>query len=161
MSEHHPIPTLSPEVLEAFASAAVIALQELAHCEVLRDDQEANPRSFPDHALIAQVRLQRDLPVTLTLVVPEEVALQLAQSYLPAGAPLTCEIIDDVVGEFANVIAGQAKTILKGTPYHFALSLPAVSRRPPSVDFAASTLRLATPTGLIWLAVELSPCPGA
>jgi CheY-specific phosphatase CheX len=161
MSEHHPKPALSPEVLEAFASAAMIALQELARCEAVRGDQDANPLKVPDQALIAVIRLQRNVPGTLTLIVPEEVAFQLAQSYLPAGAHLTCEIIDDVVGEFANVTAGQAKTILKGTPYHFALSLPAVSHRRRSVDLAASTLRLATPAGLIWLAVELPPCPGA
>ena len=48
--------------------------------------------------------------------------------YLPEGTALTDEMIDDVAGEFANVIAGQAKTILKGTPYHFTLSTPVVTR---------------------------------
>ena len=35
-------------------------------------------------------------------------------------------IVRDCAGELANVIAGQAKTLLFGTPYHFTFSLPSI-----------------------------------
>jgi CheY-specific phosphatase CheX len=72
--------------------------------------------------------LLRDPPGTLALVLASDTAANLAARYLPTGTALSSEIIDDVAGEFANVIAGQAKTILKGTPYRFHLSTPEVKR---------------------------------
>jgi CheY-specific phosphatase CheX len=161
MSEHPNNAVLPPEVIEAFSSSAVIALQELAHCEAVRGGQTTSCPTFPDHAAIAAMQLLRRLPGTLTLILPAEVASHVAQSYLPEGAELTQEIIDDVVGEFANVIAGQAKTMLKGTPYHFTLSLPVVARSPQQAETAGAALVLTTAAGPMWLVLELAPCPGA
>src|SRR5262249_58456639 len=36
------------------------------------------------------------------------------------------ETVRDCMGELVNVVAGQAKTLLFGTPYHFTLSTPTV-----------------------------------
>jgi CheY-specific phosphatase CheX len=41
-------------------------------------------------------------------------------------------VIGDTIGELANVVAGQSKTALKGTPYHFLLSIPTVTWLPGS-----------------------------
>jgi len=116
----------SSEVVEAFTSSAITALQELARIEAFAESAlEAEP-SGP--LVSATIRLQRPVPGMMTLVLGAETALQLAARYLPEGTPLTDDLIDDVAGEFANVIAGQAKTILKGTPYHFTMSPPRVTR---------------------------------
>ena len=127
MSDMSAVPP--PEVVETFTSAAITALQELARVE-------ASPEPVPSWAdeatagpmVSASIRLQRSLPGVMTLFLRAEVAARLAARYLPEGAISTEELIDDVAGEFANVIAGQAKTILKGTPYHFTLTTPVVSR---------------------------------
>src|SRR5512147_732929 len=37
---------------------------------------------------------------------------------------LNPDMIRDCVGEIANVVAGQAKALLAGTPYHFLFSPP-------------------------------------
>jgi CheY-specific phosphatase CheX len=161
MSEFHPETRLPPEVIEAFISSALIALQELAHCEAVPGGLATPPLTFPGNSTIAAMRLLRRLPGTLTLIVPAEVAFHLARGYLPEGADLTHDIVDDVVGEFANVIAGQTKTVLKGSPYHFALSLPAVSRAPYAADVEDTALVLITPAGPLWLVVALPPCDGA
>jgi CheY-specific phosphatase CheX len=97
----------------------------------------------------------------MALVLPPDTARRLAETYLPAGCELTNEIIDDVTGELANVIAGQAKTILKGTPYHFALSIPVVSRRAGCGQLPGVAITLTVETSLLMLLVDLRPCAGA
>ena len=48
---------------------------------------------------------------------------------------------DDAAGEFANVIAGQAKTMLKGTVYHFNLSTPQPASAAPAASPGRTTKR--------------------
>lgn len=116
-------------VIEAFTSAAMITFQELIGVEVhfeqcqLKGEVETN-----GPIVIAVIHLLRENAGSMLLILSPEVASQLATHYLPVGTALTEEIIDDVAGEFANVIAGQAKTILKGTSSHFHLSTPIVKR---------------------------------
>jgi CheY-specific phosphatase CheX len=94
------------------------------------------------------------------LVLPPVLARRLAEGYLPAGTELTEEIINDVAGELANVIAGQAKTILKGTRYHFTLSIPVVSRGAGCRQSPGVAIALAVDTTLLLLLVDLSPYQG-
>ncbi len=121
--------TLPPEVAEAFTLAVITTLHELVQIDVLTN--------FPTHqgawridgpVVVATIPLVRNPTGSMSLVLASETAANLASRYIPAGTALTSEIIDDVVGEFANVIAGLAKTMLKGTPYHFNLSIPVVER---------------------------------
>jgi chemotaxis protein CheX len=154
------------EVIQAFQSAAATALQELARCETVRCEAEIPSAIGHAGGIVAAVQLLRELPGTLFLVVPAETACQLAMRYLPANAALTAEIVNDVAGEFANVIAGQAKTILKGTPFHFRMSIPVVT----SFSHGDETLRLASvplvaaiacEAGTLAIFVALAPCPNA
>jgi CheY-specific phosphatase CheX len=121
----------------------------------------ANKTALVTDAVVAVVRLLRREAGTMTLVLPTSTARRLSEAYLPAGTELTDEIINDVAGELANVIAGQAKTILKGTPYHFALSIPDVSRRVGCGPLPGVAISFAVATGLLLLLVDLGPCPGA
>jgi chemotaxis protein CheX len=118
---------LPAEVIEAFSSAAVTALQEMTQYEALSVPQDTTSE-LAGNLVVAAMRLLRSDPGNFALVMTRDTAKRLAERYLPVDTELTEELINDVVGEFANVIAGQAKTILKGTPYHFLLSLPVVSR---------------------------------
>lgn len=117
------------EVHTAFSSAVITTLQELVQVEAFCDDAtHETPSTINGPVVIATIHLLRDSPGSMSLVLTTDTAAKLASRFLPAGVVLTPEIIDDVAGEFANVIAGQAKTMLKGTPHHFNLSMPAVSR---------------------------------
>jgi CheY-specific phosphatase CheX len=120
---------LPPEVVRAFNSAAITALQELAQVEASSEWlSPSTDAPMPGPIVAASVRLERPFPGMMTLFLSATSASQLAARYLPEGTVLTDELIDDVAGEFANVIAGQSKTILKGTSYHYTLSTPVVSR---------------------------------
>lgn len=161
MSKSAASAVLPPEVIEAFTSSTVTALEELTQLVAIPTDGLANKTAQVDDAVVAVVRLLRPVPGTLTLVLPTDSARRLSEAYLPAGTELTDEIINDVAGELANVIAGQAKTILKGTPYHFTLSIPVVSRLAGCGQSPGVAITLAVETTLLLLLVDLCPCPGA
>ena len=116
---------MPPEVVAAFTSAAITALQELVQIDAVDE-----PATAPSEGEIvsATMNLVRPIPGVMSLLLSAESAAFLASRYLPRESSLSQELIDDVAGEFANVIAGQAKTMLKGTPYHFTLSTPVVVR---------------------------------
>lgn len=152
---------LPPEVIEAFTSSAVTALHELAQLEAIPANSAAIGTTIAGDVVVAVVQLLRSIPGAMTLVLPPVLAQRLSEGYLPGGTELTDEIINDVAGELANVIAGQAKTILKGTPYHFKLSIPAVSRRAGCGQLPGVAITLVVETTLLQLLVDLGPCPGA
>lgn len=145
-----------PEVTAAFRLAAITALQELVQVEVL--DESASAESDPGPVVIATIELLHEPPGKFLLVLSPSVAATLATRYLPAGTDINAEIVDDVAGEFANVIAGQAKTMLKGTPYHFKQTTPTVKRASSLSEHAATkpaAIRLCTESGEVLLLITL------
>lgn len=154
------------EVVDAFSSAAMTALQELTQLESYSEEAPAIAAVKLSGVVTATMQLVRKVPGKMILVLTAESASHLAARYLPQETVLTEEIVDDVAGEFANVIAGQAKTILKGTSYHFKISTPLVARvvsfsQLLGVTEATLVTSLAFDAGRLLLLVDLSPCPGA
>jgi chemotaxis protein CheX len=123
-----PVPgSIPPAMIEAFVAATTTAFQELANTEIVAREPFAVDRLLPQD-VNATVVLRHDPPGRLILSFPVPVLEALVRRYLNGDVSLTSELLDDAAGEFANVIAGQAKTILKGTPEHYWLSTPVVSR---------------------------------
>jgi CheY-specific phosphatase CheX len=128
-----PVPTSIPrEMIEAFVAATTTAFQELAQTEVAAREPFAVDRLLTQD-VSATIMLRHDPPGRLVLSFPLPVLEALVSRYLDGAATLTPELLDDAAGEFANVVSGQAKTILKGTPEHYWLSTPVVSRAAPSL----------------------------
>lgn len=158
---------LPVEVIDAFTSAAMTALQELARIEALSEPGGSILEIAPPGQVVsATIHLLRQVPGTMTLVMMADAAAHLAARYLPEGTDLSEEMIDDVAGEFANVIAGQAKTILKGTSYHFTMSTPVVVRvaslaQLTQVAEASIATTLVSELGQVLVLVNLPPCPNA
>ncbi len=144
--------TLTAEVQEAFTTAAVLALQELMQTEALPCEAAGAGEVF------AEITLRRPVPGRFVLEMPLAVIEALARRYLP-GEALAADMLDDTAGELANVIAGQAKTMLKGTPYHFLLTTPRAGRAAPVSGGAV--MAFLTDAGPFWLRLELEPCEGA
>jgi chemotaxis protein CheX len=119
---------VNPEVVVAFTAATVTAFQELTDTEVLCREPAVSSPTPPAADICAAIELRRHPPGLLACAFPAAVVEALARRYLPPGVALTPDLLDDAAGEFANVIAGQAKSMLKGTPFHFALSTPVVTR---------------------------------
>lgn len=149
-----------PEVAAAFTEAAITALRELVALEASPafHPSEAPTNASGEPIICATIDLLRDAAGKMALRVKATTGAALAAKYLPAGATLGDEIIEDVTGEMANVIAGQAKTLLKGTPHHFLLSTPKVERHETASESAmspetCSTIRLRTEIGDFVIAI--------
>ena len=141
---------MPPEVNDAFVAATVQALQELAQTET-----GPVPADAMAGDVFATVRLRRVGAGQLVLAFPQAVIETLARRYLPPDTALDPGLLTDLAGEFANVIAGQAKTMLQGTPYHYHLSTPATGRTAPAGGGAV--LSFGTDAGAFALRVELPP----
>lgn len=158
---------LPSEVTEAFALAAITALREQTQLTAYQEKSPSRVGDQPTETIVfAKLSLRRQLPGAMVLVMAVESATQLATQYLPQGTELTDTIIDDVAGEFANLIAGHAKTILKGTLYHFSMSPPVVARAAhlshvPDLEGHAPIAVLNFDSGRLLIWVDLCPCPGA
>jgi CheY-specific phosphatase CheX len=113
-------------MMEAFTNSAIIALHEMVQVEAFQS--QPAEAGFAGPTLSARIRLLRQPPGILSMLLSLETARQLTERYLPAGADVNDELIDDTMGEFVNVIAGQAKTILKSTAYHYTITTPEVIR---------------------------------
>lgn len=165
MSESN-LPTMPATVVTtAFQSAAITGLQELAQLEAIpASTMPAIGEMSAGAIVLATIQLRRSVPGTMTLVLSAKAAEQLAARYLPEGTFVTAELSDDVAGEFANVMAGQAKTILKGTPYHFGMSTPVVTHAANTAQLPAAAhcaILLACELGPVLLIVDLPPCSDA
>jgi CheY-specific phosphatase CheX len=119
------------ELVDALSEAVPFALREMAGAEVvLRAD---GPATAADAAggVSAQIRLTAAAGVwALILNLSDRTAAELARRIL-TGTPAEVDegMMQDCAGEVANVVAGQAKALLVGTPLHFTLSTPTVAQR--------------------------------
>jgi CheY-specific phosphatase CheX len=151
----------APEVSEAFNASTVTALQELMQLEAIPITATASETAAATGAVVAVMRLLRAVPGTMTLALPLPTARRMAEAYLPQGTELSDEIVDDFAGELANVIAGQAKTMLKGTKYHFTLSIPTVARHTQFGKAPGIELAFDLGSGRMLVVVDLQPSPGS
>jgi CheY-specific phosphatase CheX len=123
------------ELLEPFITAASTALSAMASTEVVVQDTFSLTRTksrvpFPMTDIRVEVGLESAVASLLVLSFPHRTAAALAGQIL-AGATDTVDesLMRDCIGEIGNVgnvVAGQAKALLAGTPYRFAFSLPEV-----------------------------------
>jgi CheY-specific phosphatase CheX len=115
------------QLLDPFIAATSAALAEMAGLEVF---PSAIVREFPSRAWgnsAAVVQLQSEPLEWLVLSFPTTTASALAHRILADVVEVWDEsLIPDSLAEIANVVSGQAKTLLAGTPYHFNFSLPKV-----------------------------------
>lgn len=149
-------------VLEACIAATAAAMEELCQCPVMPGEVSTSSRvSMPD-AIAGLITLRRSVPGSLIFACPGDVGRSLAERYLPPGEPLAEDLLADVMGEFTNVIAGQMKTILQGTPYHFHLSTPQLGRYG---DLSGAINRMVIPFtceyGGFAVFLDLAPCADA
>lgn len=113
-------------VVGAFAEAVGATLRDMAGLEVA-------PRGVTNGVVTCPLSISANLRLTtpgdgdFTLDFKKPVAQELARRvFAQSGIEADETMLADCIGEVANVVAGQAKTLLVGTPQHFVFSLPAV-----------------------------------
>jgi CheY-specific phosphatase CheX len=116
------------ELVAAFAEAVPFALREMAGVEAYV--RETHPAIAADRFgdMSAIVHLTAACGVArLVMTYAEQTATALAQHILAGTTDdVSPDMIRDCIGEVANVVAGQAKAFLVGSPAHFTLSTPTV-----------------------------------
>jgi CheY-specific phosphatase CheX len=124
---------VSPEVreqfLEPFISATTLAMSEWARTDVAVLDvfQQTFTQSFGDLAALLRFKSENEEFIILGVTYPTAsgLAKRVFDGVLDVVDPA---MIDDCIGEMGNVISGQAKALLAGTPYQFSFSTPLVAR---------------------------------
>jgi len=118
---------LRSRLLEPFIAATRAALAEMAGTEVIVRAAVQTGLSQALGDVSAVVRLTSATNSYLVLGFPKRTAATLAERVLDhVLKAIDDDLICDCMGEIANVVAGQAKTLLAGTPYQFSFSLPRV-----------------------------------
>jgi chemotaxis protein CheX len=118
------------KLVDPFIAATRTALGEMAGANVAVRAvfQCAVPRDLGDLSVV--LRLTSATEELLAISFPRQTATALVRRVL-AGVSVEFDdqLLHDGIGEIGNVIAGQAKALLAGTPYHFVFSLPTVVGR--------------------------------
>ena len=115
------------KLVEPFITATRTALGEMANTEVVVRAvfQNSSPPVLRDISIA--IRLTAATEAWLVLSFPERTAVILSSRILSGvTANVDHQLLGDCVAEIGNVVAGQAKALLAGTPFHFAFSLPRV-----------------------------------
>lgn len=114
-------------ILAPFIAAVRAALFEMANTEAAVCGEFLAAPDRPLGDLSVELVLQSNPERTLVLSFPSCTAAALAARILAEAARDPDEYLTrDCMGELANVIAGQAKTLLADTAHHFTFSLPRV-----------------------------------
>jgi chemotaxis protein CheX len=115
------------KLVEPFVTATRTALGEMANTEVVVRTvcQIASPLALGD--ISVAIRLTSATEGWLVLSFLERTAVMLSSRILTGvTADLDHQLLGDCVAEIGNVVAGQAKALLAGTPFRFAFALPQV-----------------------------------
>jgi CheY-specific phosphatase CheX len=137
---------------QVFAESATEALRVMAEIEAV----PSGPSTIEDSGVVATIDLVGGAKGRLVLAFPSSVAQEVARRIL-GQTTVAPAMVDDCIGEVANVVAGQAKARLFGTPAHFNLSIPRVTNHfeaPLNGDVA---IDFVSDVGPFSLRVELSP----
>jgi CheY-specific phosphatase CheX len=143
---------------EPFVSAASLAIREMTGVEVIDGGNESSIPSSPRDIAALIPLTTASLDGALILRCPEPTAAALARLYLTQIVQEPDDtMIRDCVGEFANVIAGQAKGILSGTPDQFSFAPPDIFADPESSTFFGTSATDASSQGDNLIIVFHSP----
>ncbi|HEY3325195.1 MAG TPA: chemotaxis protein CheX [Planctomycetota bacterium] len=118
---------LREKLLGPFCAATITTMREMAGIEIVPrcTYQKTGYRMFGD--ISAVLGLLGRSEGSLVLSFPEPTAEAIVKHILSeAKEELSPGIVRDCIGEISNVIAGQARGQLMGTPYEFVLSTPTV-----------------------------------
>ena len=120
--------TISDELVEAFVAAVPLVLQDMGAVEAfVRGIDAANTSDRANGISVTMTLSTSFANLDFVLHFRERTAVALAERILTETIEHpSADMVRDCVGEVANVIAGQAKSMLVGNPAHFTLSTPTV-----------------------------------
>jgi chemotaxis protein CheX len=113
--------------MDSFITAATVALAEMAGTDIVVREVYQGTLDCPWGDISAALGITSATGGMLVLSFSERTAAAIAKRVLAdTNEEISESLVRDCVGEIANVIAGQAKTLLTGTPHEMTFSLPRV-----------------------------------
>jgi CheY-specific phosphatase CheX len=136
------------ELVEAFTAAVPFAVRELAGVEAVVQDLSPAAVETAEQIVAGIVLTFADGQGMLVLSFPAKTADELTRRILAGtAAQLSPDLIRDCMCEVANVVAGQAKALLVGSPSHFVLSTPVIATAGPAERTGSCKVRFASDAG--------------
>ena len=126
--ERQPVPAeLHEPLVEPMITAVGTVMRELLNTEAAVQAAWRQTLQGPLGELAAVIKFAAATEGALVLSCSRPTAALLAGRMLTAVRQDPDQpLVEDSLGEIANVIAGLVKTLLFGTPYHFTLSTPTI-----------------------------------
>lgn len=121
------ISDIREKLLNPFTTATIQTFQEMAGLTVTVKSvyEKSGYKMFGD--ISAVIGLMANVEGSMVLSFPDHTAADVVKQILRGVMDQPSQdAIRDCVGEIANVIAGQVRGQLEGSPYHFALSTPTI-----------------------------------
>jgi chemotaxis protein CheX len=118
-------PEVRRQLAEPLSTAVCQTLGEMAGIEVALQSVHgrAAPAALGDIAVVLELSSARNGLLIMSFSTRTAQALA-GQVLAGVHEELTPALVQDCMGEITNVIAGQAKALLHGTPHHFSFSPP-------------------------------------
>jgi len=114
-------------LVDTLVAAVRTAIGEMAGATVIAHSVQRPATTASPADIAVVVELQSAKLALLVFGFTEQTAAALAERILAGSkTELSRELTDDCLCEFANVVAGQAKTCLAETAYEFTFSLPKI-----------------------------------
>jgi len=118
-------PEVFQQVVDAFVTATTTAVGEWIGADIAVRSATLSSPEQPPGTILARIDLDGERLCRLTMSFPPSTAVALAQRALrDAAIDPDLDLVRDCIGEIANIVAGQAKALLAGTPLHFSFSPP-------------------------------------
>ena len=131
------MPEVRARLVEPFTTAVCQTLSEMTGAEVIARSVYQRPAPAALGDIAATLTLSPPMDGVLILSFSKATAEALEKRILSTvGSGVHPTLLEDCMGEIANVVAGQAKAQLAGTPYHFSFSPPLVSAGDRPIDNA-------------------------
>ena len=112
---------MKPEYIEPFIDATSSVFSMMLGCEVTRGEVSAGSQSHPDHSIMGIIGISGDVAGTLILSLRDETALCATEALLGERPADVSDDVLDAVGEVTNMIAGSAKSQMKGVSANISL----------------------------------------
>jgi CheY-specific phosphatase CheX len=115
------------QLADPLSAAVCQAIQQMTGMEMTLQSVQRRDRPAPLGDIVTVLELTSAVPGLLVMDFSTRTAQAFArQVFAEVQEEATPSLVQDCMGEIANVVAGQAKALLHGTPYHFSFSPPLV-----------------------------------
>ena len=147
------------ELIQPFINAADCVLAEVLHCSTKIDDVSMEDEIYRRKGTASVINIRGDIEGRVILDLDPATALKVAGHL--AGGPVeeSEEIVGETVKELANMVIGNAITLLNNEGYCFKVSPPEVHTEPTGfqsdLDTEALVMCFETPSGLIYLNIAM------